>query len=259
MCASREGTFFSADQVRTLEREGDEVWRELRNCPEGLLTGWLPRIGSPRAREYLTHGVCRRFRVIARCLENVFRVCPPRDQELLTSEQRADVEINLHAFVINVHGALDNLAWVTLLGGTPDQRPNPRTVSLFRAPVQQLLSAEAQRFLTDPKIVAWHIKYAKVYRDALAHRIPLYVPPAAWTTDDQRRHEELERQANETVATRDLERLEAIIAEQRQIGTLLPVFVHSYYDEDATAPLPFHPQLIADSRTMLEITRLVSP
>ena len=37
----------------------------------------------------------------------------------------------------------------------------------------------------------WHSEYAKEYRDALAHRIPLYVPLFRLTDDDKKRFEEI--------------------------------------------------------------------
>jgi hypothetical protein len=70
--------------------------------PSDLLACWLPTLSSPGAQEYLKHGAARRLKVIARTVQNVFSVCPPNRLQVLESNERCDVEINLHAFLINV-------------------------------------------------------------------------------------------------------------------------------------------------------------
>jgi hypothetical protein len=40
----------------------------------------------------------------------------------------------------------------------------------------------------------WYTEYSKNYRDALAHRIPLYVPPSALNKEEQEEYMLLEKQ-----------------------------------------------------------------
>jgi hypothetical protein len=227
--------------------------------PLDLLGCWLPKLSSPGAQEHLKHGVCRRLKILARALENIFDLCPPEQEKPLEPDALCDVNINLHAFVINVHGLLDNLAWVTVFERCPTNLPKRKQVSLFSAVVQAHLRDEARAYLTTDPILGWHARYAKAYRDALAHRIPLYVPPCSLDTPAQLRYEELENEINAKIAARDVDGANAATAQQNELGKCYPVFVHSFAEPGASPPVPFHPQLIADSRTVLEVLRVVSP
>lgn len=250
---------FTEEAVRDMRRAQGMVLRALRVLTLDLLGAWLPTLTSPRAQEYLKYGVGRRAKVIARTLETIFNVCPPDRVEVLESDERCDLEINLHAFVINVHGLLDNLAWVTIYERSPANLPPRNEVSLFKKAVQQHLPEPARDYLNKERIQGWYTRYSREYRDALAHRIPLYVPPYSLDRAAQQRHVELELEWNARMAKGDIDGARAALEEQEKLGRLFPVFVHSFDGEGATPPVYFHPQLIADSRTVLEIVRVVSP
>lgn len=66
------------------------------------------RLQNDRAIEFMQHGVNRRLGVIYRCLENIFNTFPPNRTELLGRDDLLDVEINLHAFLINIYGIIEN-------------------------------------------------------------------------------------------------------------------------------------------------------
>src|SRR5690349_15089100 len=76
------------------------------------LTELASSLKVEKAREYLLHGVGRRVKTIERCLVNVFTTFPPERTEILPREAVSDVIINLQAFVTNVYGVFDNVAWV---------------------------------------------------------------------------------------------------------------------------------------------------
>jgi hypothetical protein len=157
---------FTQEALVTMKRARRHVLRALRLAPLDLLSAWLPTITSSGGQEHLAHGVCRRLKILARAFDNIFRVCPPDRFELLEADERCDVEINLHAFVINVHGLLDNLAWITVFEGCPQALPHRNQVSLFKNPVQVHLSEPATRYLTSERLIQWHADYASAYRDA---------------------------------------------------------------------------------------------
>src|SRR3569832_524187 len=98
----------------TLKHLGDEykkVTSGLRKLVESFLTEISPNLKSPRAKEYLEHGVCRRIRVLERSIERIYEIFPPDRKEKLTRNELSDVQIYLHAFGINLFGFLDYLAW----------------------------------------------------------------------------------------------------------------------------------------------------
>jgi hypothetical protein len=73
------------------------------------------KFGNERAQEFALHGFSRRLSCLVRCIENTFRIIPPDLDSLPTSDETHDVEIQVQAFIINVFGCLDNLAWVWTL------------------------------------------------------------------------------------------------------------------------------------------------
>jgi hypothetical protein len=86
----------------------------------------------------------------------------------MSNDKRADVEINLHAFLINIHGVPDNLAWAYLLERGIPLKPN--RVGLFNTEhTQPHLPQEVREYLNSSKIIGRHRNYAKNFRDALAH------------------------------------------------------------------------------------------
>src|SRR5262245_9563521 len=60
------------------------------------------------AREHLVYGAARRLGSALRCLRNVFDLFPPDTDVRLSSDALGDLDINLHAFQINVAGFGDN-------------------------------------------------------------------------------------------------------------------------------------------------------
>jgi len=236
----------------------DVAVRSLRDLQEDLVARWLPSLKSPRAKEYLAHGVCRRMSILLRCVENVFTICPVDRTDLLSRDELADLQINLHAFVINVHGLLDNLAWVIVFEKAPDGFTSRRKVWLFSPKLRPHLPPAAQTYLSKPEIEQWFVRYAQNYRDALAHRIPLYVPPSGLDEAAAAKYAELDTRIGEKLKVRDVEAVGVLLDEQSRLGTMLPMFRHSYGDEDASKPVFFHPQLEVDVNTLLEIVRAVA-
>lgn len=247
------------ERSEELWREQDAVVRAFRAVREDLVCRVAPLLSSERAREYLTHGVCRRLSLMARALENIFRMCSPDRTGSLSSDDRTDVEINLHAFVINVHGVLDNIAWVVVFHYDDKNVTQRRAVSLFKEKVQQHLSDRAREYLNAERIRLWYKEYAQAYRDALAHRIPLYVPPAYFDPASSEEWNLLQAEINEALLGRNIEHAVELERRQRALGEFLPVFVHSYSPLEMAPPVYFHPQLIVDSKTVLEILGLVVP
>ena len=89
-----------------------------------------------RAKEFMVQGVGRRLWIIYRSIVNIFRLFPPEQINPLPSDDRIDVEINHHAFLINVYGTLENLALAAahekdLIGKVKQGKIPRKDVSLF--------------------------------------------------------------------------------------------------------------------------------
>src|SRR5438093_1367167 len=109
----------------TVSRYADKVLQELNSefikttsdfslLLVRLASSVASTLKTPRGREYLIHGVCRRLKTIHRCLHDIFGAFPPAREQLLDDDERSRVEVALQAFLINLFGVFDNAAWVFL-------------------------------------------------------------------------------------------------------------------------------------------------
>jgi hypothetical protein len=248
----------SGEQAARTRREYERVAAHLRELPLELLYRVRPKLTSERAQEYFSQGIGRRLGLIVRCLENVFRIFPPERTVLLSREELTDVQINLHAYVINIYGILDNIAWTYVLEkGVQDSIKSGRAgVGLFAKQTQEHLPDRLVAYLST--LSEWFNDYAKNYRDALAHRIPLYVPPFSVTNGNEAKYRDLERQIWERIVAHDFEAVDRLKDEQASLGTVCAVYIHSYSDADASGPVALHPQMICDAMTVIQLLEQIT-
>jgi len=242
---------YAVELLKQLRTNHDKVIHDLQTLMfEGLKHS--EPLGSEEAKRQLRHGVGRRLGVMKKSVEQIFTLFPPAQQTPLQSEVLMEVQIYLHAFVINLSGIFDNWAWAFLFRHGLNERIDKRNVSLFKKETQRLLPASLSDYLSSQDISTWHEKYLKNYRDSLAHRIPLYIPPAQYTDDDAKRYQELERQKIECIRQGEWDRLDAVWAEQDSVGRSCPLFMHEFSDEERSRPLLLHPQILSDGMTVTE-------
>ena len=210
------------------------------------------RLNEDKAKEYLLQGVARRLDVIERCVENVYSIFPLQRKELLSHDELKDVDINLHAFIVNVFGILENLAWVLIHEKGLTNILDKKKVGLFKKETKSRLSSEFRQYLDSNSIKAWHDQFLANYRDALSHRIPLYVPPKALTSEQKEQVVQAEKQLNDSIRLCDFDTMKKILDEDERIGDPCPLFIHSISEEDSKH-IVFHAQIIADFNTVEEV------
>ncbi len=110
--------------------------------------------------------------------------------------------------------------------------------------------------MTARQIVEWHKEYAKSFRDALAHRIPLYLPLAEFTPEDGIRYKALESEKVGCIKGQEWDRLEQIYADQAQIGRPCFSFLHAFTEDEPPRLILMHPQLICDAMSVVEFGEL---
>jgi hypothetical protein len=249
---------YSSEASAQVERDYRVVQPELRALFVSLASVLAPSLKSEKAREYVIHGVCRRLMIIHRCIENIFTIYPLNRTSLLNDEERINLEINLHAFLINVHGIPDNLAWSYVL--EHDSKIDPKLkegqVSLFKKETKKHLPIEVREYVNSADLSNWHKQYAKDYRDALAHRIPPYIPPSIQTPAHQAQCKELEARMVQAIEERNVDLAEKLFEEQNAIGSICGAFKHSLGDSEA---MLLHPQIIVDAKTVMQIVNTVHP
>jgi hypothetical protein len=202
-----------------------------------------------KAQEYLSHGVARRLDVIERCVENIYSIFPLERKELLSRNELKDLDINLHAFFVNIFGLLDNLAWV--LVHEKRLKIDKKNVGLYMNKTQECFEEKFRSYLNSDHMKKWHNEYLKNYRDALSHRIPLYVPPKALTSEQKDRAELIEKQINNSIRSRDYNAINNLNDSDDKIGSPCPFFIHSISEENRY--VFFHAQVITDFKTIEEI------
>lgn len=265
---------YSNEALNQLNTAHSELRRRYKELIKQVFL-FAGHLKNERAKEHMLHGVGRRLKILQRCVDNIFRLFPAGRMEKLPSEDLLDLEINLHAFLINTYGVIENialaLAYENNLMADNRETPHPGScpttqrppqdkhsqdkvrrndVNLFKSQFQRLLNRNLSAYLREGRTRDWYRQYAKNYRDALAHRIPPYVPPAALNDEQQRRHADLDHEKGGLSYIKSPERIIEIQHEQASLGTSNPLFMHSFSE---AKPLYLHPQLIADFRTVEEL------
>ena len=248
---------YTPDQIIKINQDKAAASQALTSEYRALVMEVVQKLQIEKAREYLNHGVGRRLKIIGRCLDRVFEIFPADRQEVLTPDEVTDVEIHLHAFVINANGLLDNLAWVYILEkGLLETVGGHRGVGLFKRETQELLPTDVRAYLASDRMRSWNNEYAKDYRDSLAHRIPLYVPPAAIDPNDAERHRQLDSEMFQAILAGDLELADSKKREQDSLQSVCLTAVHSYSE---SRMVWFHAQMVADANTVLAISQRMRP
>jgi hypothetical protein len=249
---------YSAKQIEDLHAGAEAACKEVSVLVERMIVGKWHTLTEARAIEYLRHGVCRRFNVIRHAIERVFTIFPPERTTVLERDELLDVQTYLHALVMNVYGVLDNLAWVFVIErGLENTIGGKKRVGLFIAATQAHLPAPFRALLLSPLISSWYSTYAKNYRDALAHRIPLYVPP--FSVADEGQYNALEQEIFKKLVAGDVEQYEALQSQQKALQTICAVFLHSTTDSAGSRPLVLHAQMVADATTVVKIGSELGP
>jgi hypothetical protein len=106
---------FSEEQISEIEEAYPEIMEEVLSLCRKMMVRRAPELSNDRAREFFLHGVCRRLKLLRQCVLNIFNLYPVKRTERLSDEELNNLQINLHAFIFNVYGITDNIAWVFLL------------------------------------------------------------------------------------------------------------------------------------------------
>jgi hypothetical protein len=118
--------------------------------------------------------------------------------------------------------------------------------------IRTALSPELRSYLDGME--EW-IGYMENYRHALAHRIPLYVPPFMVTPANTPAYQDLEQRMWEALRRGEVDEHGRLTAEQAKLTFFRPFMAHSF--EEQKGIVTFHPQLLADFNTVEAIGRKV--
>lgn len=245
---------YSEDTLIQLQNSHEDLCEKLASLNGRLVAYLAPKLLVLHAKEYLLHGVCRRLGLINKTIRNIYTIFPPNRIEKLSLDEIDDVQINLHAFLINVYGVLDNLAWVyALQNQLDDLLENPVGIGLYRKELQRKLPVDFREYLVSERIKSWVDKYAKNYRDALAHRIPAYIPPFSLDDEESSQYQKLDSQIHIALMNNQIELLNELNLEQKKLGSISNTYLHSFY-HDKSQPVNLHHQILEDGFFVVDIT-----
>lgn len=239
---------FSQDDLEKLQEEYLAIFAKHQK----LMSRYVTReYNVSRAQEYAIQGFSRRLKTLVRCIDMVFEILPPERTELPTSEQLSDAAINLQAFVINVFGCTDNLAWIWVrekrITKDDGSRIPSSWVGLRRQNdyVRGTFSPRFQAYLEE--LDGW-FDTLENFRHALAHRIPLYIPPYIVPEGKLAAYQELGERMTEAFNRQDFAEHDRLSNRQEALAAFKPCMTHSF--EEEAKFVVFHAQLLADFNTI---------
>lgn len=208
---------------------------------------------SDQAKEYATHGFCRRILDIQHSTERIFHVLPPL-QENPSQKNLLDATAHYHAILANCHGALDNLArtWIyeKAIQLPGDKKIPDSYFGLFQN--HRFVRSSLPNLIIDSltKGDEW-LNYLQDFRHALAHRIPPYIVPRVMTLADGDLYNSLEQQIWSALQNQDLDLYRQLKLDQENIGKFEAWTLHSFSSNKGKIRL--HPQVICDLATIVEL------
>lgn len=235
---------FSRDQLQALEESYATLYVRYTALAESYIAFDFK---TEHAREFATHGFLRRVSTMHHCIERVFYLIPS-DRDIVPKKSTLmDATVCIQAFVMNVFGSIDNLAWLWVSEKKLDIERNRVGLVPKCKSVRQTFSPEMQGYLH--KLDPW-FDHIVDYRDALAHRIPLFIAPYIVPDENAAAYRTLE---NRILASRDVSEYERLREEQLKLGAFQPVMKHTLQDDKGA--VGFHFQLLSDFATVEEIAQ----
>lgn len=205
------------------------------------------------ADHFLRFGVMRRLRMLMSSFRSFQAIIMPDRVVPLTQEQSDDVCRDLNAIYINILGLLDNYAWVMVhhAGNDVTKAATPMSIGLFKPMVARDPALRAVVQALAP-YATWE-QDVKTRRNPAAHRMPLYVPPAVYTSEDVAEYERYEHLMSGALRAQEFEKLSDLRVASRRIGTLAPVFLH----DPGEKVMDIYPTVPTDIGQMVKIGRVV--
>lgn len=248
-------SYFSAENIAKLHKGHDEVQKQFADLRQRYI---VRKYKSDRAKEYALHGFSRRLGTLVRAIDQVYKILPPEREDIPEHDEVVDATIAIQSFVFNTFGCLDNLAWIWVyekdVKGKDGNALDSKRVGLGNKDVRRSFSNEFRAYLESRQ--TW-FENLKDFRDSLAHRIPLYIPPFIVTPETVDEYNKLEQASGEAMRRADINEYDRLQAEQKRLGKFRPWMTHSQFEKAPS--VVFHSQLVADyvtvdefGRTMLE-------
>lgn len=243
---------YSTEQIDDYERNRRE-WVERADT---LVTTILTHTFQvERAGEFARTGFARRLGYLEHAMRRMDDVYPPNYPDA-SREQVRDAELLLQAFVMNVFGAIDNLAWMWAL----ERRvTGAKGLALFPAEIcfvgprsGNLVASLSQPVLSALESAKEWFEQIGAYRHGVAHQIPIYIP-RLYSADDMKESDELGIAINEAIAARDTKRMLPLLDRRHSLGSYGAYMALS----GERRPMLLHPQMVCDLATVVDFGEII--
>ena len=238
--------YFSAERVQELLAGQHQVHLHFTDLRETMC---VRPYKTERGAEFAKHGFCRRLETLVRSIDRVFELLPPAQEKIPERDVVVDAAIAIQAFTMNAFGCLDNIGWILVyekdIKNSDGTELNPKDVGLGKKVVRKKLTREFQAYVDSKH--KWFSNLIE-FRDSLAHRIPLYIPPYVVPKANIDKYNELEKAKGEDPAKSDPAEYEKVKAAQLALCQFVPGMMHSIFEE--SPQVEFHSQLLNDYVTI---------
>lgn len=161
------------------------------------------------AERYKTFGVTRRLGILSECVENIFNIYPLNSRRNPTDKEISNLTINLQCFIFNLYGVFDDLAIIWAYESKfIEKKDNIREISFFINKEEDNKNQNNKKIKQNNKKIKqynnlpesirnlienrkdWK-KYHMDIRNAIAHRIPIYLAKKYDSKEDAERYNNL--------------------------------------------------------------------
>ncbi|MER9456567.1 hypothetical protein [Mesorhizobium sp. M0478] len=242
---------YSGETIKQFE-EAYEQWVPRQ---EKLMTAYMVQAyRSEKASEYARHGLSRRLQSLRHGIDRAFEAIPPEAEEPPSRDQLMDATAFIHSFLVSVYGGLDNIARIWCWEAeVKDGKGRPLADGQIglgpkNTTVRDSLSNNLQDYL---KGAAHWFEYLANYRHAVAHRIPVYIPPKTLSNEDGDEWRRIEEELVRAAKAGNFDEYDALFCAQKALGRFEPVVTHSFGEN--ARPVWLHGQMLCDFSTVIEI------
>ena len=213
------------------------------------------KLTNKNAKYFMLYGAARRANLIFSAYQEIRSIAYEKRAQPLSQDNQVTLSQAINNIYIHLLGILDNFAWCLLYERQADlaDKLHRNDVGLFSTKFRKQLVVFPE--IADEIMVhdSWH-KDVKERRDPVAHRIPLYVPPAQLTSDQAEHYSAVSNQYHDSLKDLRLDEAEQILDQIDSIGSFLPYFIH--HPEEPH--IPIYPTIPADLSHLIRIGNTVT-
>ena len=211
------------------------------------------------AQNYMRYGAGRRLGMMAHAYREIYAIAPPAQENPLSHDDEQSISRDINILYLHTRGVLDNFAWSFLHETNAPKAERivaedkgRMKVDLFHPQFKQLCPAIATIEADINTHRDWNAD-VKARRDPVAHRIPLYVPPAVIAEEEEATYSALSQQHLDLAVAHDFEGSQAAVAKLDTLGKFRPVFMH----DPAEGTIPIYPTVPTDMAHIIRISHTV--